>query len=195
MAPLFMSVQDAYETLSDPLRRAAYDREIGEAGPAPSQPDQTASPVPRARPRHEKPEDPDEHQGPETAEPVSEREIKLRRLKIWAVTALFVGLGGYWLFQEIQLWQLVQPKGGIRLLTFQSLPAIVYAVFWAFGTLICAVADDLGTAMKAPVVCAAIAGGFAFITSTGDTGIWIPALITGCVLTFTISVAVRLRAQ
>lgn len=60
--------------------------------------------------------------------------------------AFFVGLGGYWIFQEIQLLQIVQPKGGIRLLTSPGLPAIVYAVLWAFGTLIAAFAEDVGTA-------------------------------------------------
>lgn len=192
MAPLFMSVQDAYETLSDPARRAAYDREIGTSRPAPA-PEQPSYQAPRPAPRREPEyEDPQGHEpGPTVAS--SERDSTFRRLKIGAGAVFFAVLGGFWLYQGVQLWALVQPQGAIRLLTFQGLPAIVYAVLWAFGTLVASLADGIGAAVKVPLGCAALAGGFAYITATGTTGIWIPALVTGLVLTFTIAAAVRLR--
>jgi hypothetical protein len=192
MKPLFLSVQDAYETLSNASRRAAYDREIGETRPAPPRPEPSA---PKPAPRHEPAPGPSRQGAPSTPapdKPPSGRDVKIRRLRIGATAAFFAGLGGYWLFQEMQLLHLVQ-SDGLRLFTFQGLPAIVYAVLWAFGTLVAAVADDVGTAMKTPLGCAAVSGAFAFITATGTTDIWFPALFTGLALTFFIAAAVRLR--
>lgn len=198
MKPLFLSVQDAYETLVDPSKRAAYDLEIGQTRQSPPRTERTTSTQPGPAPRQDKPAEPRHQQKtPPAAEtrvaPPTERELRLRRLKIGAVVAFFTGLGGYWLFQEINLWALVQSSEGPRLLTFQGLPAIVYAILWAFGTLVASVADDLGTAAKTPLGCAAVSAGFAFITATGTTGIWMPALITGLVLTFSIAAAIRMR--
>lgn len=196
MTPLFRSVQDAYETLSNPLKRAAYDRELNAASMPQPEPAAYSGPGPY---RYEEPEPqyaPQvEDDAPAPPAPRSAREEKVRRIKIGAIAAVFAGLGGYWLIQEIQLWQLVQPKDGLRLLTFPGLPAIVYALLWAFGTLVAAVADDISTAMKTPFGCAAIAGGFAFITATGTRDIWIPALVTGIILSFVIGLAVRLREE
>lgn len=189
MTPLFRSVQDAYETLSNPVKRAAYDRELNNT-PAP-QPEPAANVRPAPSYRYEEPQEAAyEYEPPR---PRTEHERKIRTVKIALITAVFVGLGGYWLFQEIGLWQLVQPKDGIRLLTFQGLPAIVYALLWAFGTLVAAVANDISTALKTPFGCAAISAGFAFITATWSADIWIPALVTGLVLSFAIGLAVRLR--
>jgi hypothetical protein len=196
MTPLFRSVQEAYETLSNPLKRAAYDRELNKASMP--QPEPAAYAGSQSSYRYDEPEEqyaPEEHDVPVPPAARSEREEKIRRIKIGAIVSVFVGLGGYWLFQEIQLWQLVQPKDGIRLLTFPGLPAIVYALLWAFGTLVAAVADDISTALKTPFGCAAISGGFAFITATGSTGVWIPALVTGIILSFVTGLAVRLRDE
>ncbi|GAA4034161.1 hypothetical protein GCM10023063_17650 [Arthrobacter methylotrophus] len=195
MTPLFRSVQDAYETLSNPLKRAAYDRELNPVS-AP-QPEPAAYAGSQASYHYQEPEPrhaPEESAAPAAA-PRSVRDVKIRRIKIWSIVTFFAALSGYWLVQEIQLWQLVQPTGGLRLLTFQGLPAIVYALLWAFGTLVAAVADDISTALKTPFGCAAIAGGFAFITATGSTGIWIPALVTGIIFSFIIGLAVRLKDQ
>lgn len=198
MAPLFMSVQDAYETLSDPGKRAAYDREISGA------PQPAAYPEPTPEPPRQQTYEPPTYQDPQyqepsdwTAEPLTPRDLPTgtRRLKLGLLAAFFLGLGGYWIFQEIQLLQIVQPKGGIRLLTFQGMPAIVYAVLWAFGTLVAAIADDIGTALKTPPVLAGISAGFAYITATWSAGLWLPALLTGLVLTYTIAAAVRLRQR
>lgn len=195
MTPLFRSVQDAYETLSNPLKRAAYDRELNTV-PAP-QPEPAAYAGPQPSYRYEEPERPaapeEPAAAPEPAEPPTEREVKIRRLKIAAIAAVFAVLGGYWLFQEVTLWQLVQPDQGLRLVTFQGLPALVYAALWAFGTLVAVVADDISTAVKTPVGCAAAAGVFAFITATGTTDVWIPAMTTGIILSFAIGLAVRMK--
>lgn len=193
MTPLFRSVQDAYETLSNPLKRAAYDRELNVPAP---QPEPAAYAGPQPSSHYEEPEYPaaaEEPAAPAPAAPPTEREVKIRRLKIGAIAAVFVGLGGYWLFQEIMLWQLVQPRTGLRLVAFQGLPALVYAGLWAFGTLVAAVADDISTAVKTPIGCAAAAGAFAFITATGTTDVWIPAMTTGILLSFLIGLAVRLK--
>ncbi|MET4144089.1 J domain-containing protein [Arthrobacter sp. UYCo732] len=195
MAPLFMSVQDAYETLSNPAKRAAYDRELGcpHRETAPSEP---AAPEPPRQPRHEAPTfrqpvyEEETYQEPAATPPGS---LKLRRLKLGLLITFFAGLGGYWIFQEIQLLQIVQPKGGIRLLTAPGLPAIIYAVLWAVGTLIATFADEIRTAWKAPVFLAGLSAGFAFITATWSTGLWLPTLITGAVLTYSIAAAVRFR--
>jgi hypothetical protein len=181
MAPLFMSVQNAYETLSDPVKRAAHDREL--EGPASTPPAADPSPQTfRASPPAPAP----------APVPPTKRDIVTRRIKIGVVAALLVGFSGWWLFNEIVLWQLIQPKDGLRLVTFPGLPAIVYAVLWAFGALVAAVADDLGTAFRVPLGCAAIAAGFAFITATGTPGVWMPALVAGFALTFAIALTVRL---
>lgn len=196
MKPLFLSVQDAYETLSNTTRRAAYDREIGETRPVPppTPPSPgTASPAPRHEPATEPAGGTTTFATPVPEQPLSERDVKLRRIRVGATTAFFAALGGYWLFQVIQLWQLEQ-AGGLRLYTLQGMPAIVYAVLWAFGTLIAAIADDIGTAIKTPLFCAASSCAFAFITATGTPGIWIPTLFTGLVLTLSIAAAVRLRS-
>lgn len=194
MTPLFRSVQDAYETLSDPLKRAAYDHELNPV--AQLQPEPAAYAGSQASYHQDETQgqyDPEEYDAAVPQPPPSAPQVKIRRIKIGLIVAVFAALGGYWLFQEIQLWQLVQPKQGIRLLTFQGLPAIVYALLWAFGTLVAAVADDISTALKTPFGCAVISGGFAFITATGSTDIWIPALVTGIILSFVIGLAVRLR--
>lgn len=196
MTPLFRSVQEAYETLSNPVKRASYDRELSRASmpqpePAAYAGTQSSHHYEEATPQYA----PEGYEAPAAAGPRSARDEKIRRIKIGVIASVFVGLGGYWLFQEIQLLQLVQPKDGLRLQTFQSLPAIVYALLWAFGTLVAAVADDISTALKTPFGCAAIAGGFAFITATGTRDIWIPALITGIILSFVTGLAVRLRDE
>lgn len=194
MTPLFRSVQDAYETLSNPLKRAAYDRELNKASVP--QPESAAYAGPQPSYHYEEAESqyaPEEYETPAPPAPRSERDEKIRRIKIGAIVSVFVVLGSYWLFQEILLLQLVQPKEGLRLQTFQSLPGIVYALLWAFGALVAAVADDISTALKTPIVCAGIAGGFAFITATGTTGNWIPALTTGIILSFVTGLAVRLK--
>jgi hypothetical protein len=196
MTPLFRSVQDAYETLSNPLKRAAYDRELNQASVPQPEPAAYAGGQPAYRHEETAPRyAPAEYDAPAAPQPRSEREEKIRRLKIGAIASVFVGLGGYWLFQEIQLLQLVQPKDGLRLVTFTGLPAIVYALLWAFGTLVAAVADDISTALKTPFGCAAIAAGFAFITATGTRDIWIPALVTGIILSFVTGLAVRLKDE
>jgi uncharacterized membrane protein YhaH (DUF805 family) len=56
MTPLFRSVQDAYETLSNPLRRAAYDRELS----GPRTPSAPREPAARDEPAEHQPESPAE---------------------------------------------------------------------------------------------------------------------------------------
>lgn len=194
MTPLFRSVQDAYETLSNPLKRAAYDRELNPPAP---QPAASSSP----RPTYQREEAPDQHSDvdesgvPAREQPRSTRDKMFRWIKVLLIVAVMAGLSGYWLVQEIQLLQLVQRTDGIHLFTFPGLPGIVYAVLWSFGTLVAAVADDVGTAMKVPVGCAVLAGGFAFIAATGTGDLWIPALVTGVILSYLTGLAIRLRGR
>jgi DnaJ-class molecular chaperone len=51
MKPLFLSVQDAYETLVDPSKRAAYDLEIGQTRQSPPRTERTTSTQPGPAPR------------------------------------------------------------------------------------------------------------------------------------------------
>lgn len=191
MAPLFMSVQDAYETLSVPAKRAAYDRDIGAASATPpSQPAEPARPTPQPDPKPAAPEPPSEE---DLA--ADQRALRKRWLVFGLVAAGLAGIGGYWIFQEIQLWQLVPPKGGLKLWSPQGAPAVVYAILWAWSTMVAAIAEDGGTAFYTPVCCTMIAGAFAFITATGTPDIWWPALLTGLVFTGAIAAVVRLRQE
>lgn len=193
MAPLFMSVQDAYETLSVPAKRAAYDRDIGAvsaaqtrepAEPAPSTPGPQSDPQPAA-PRQ-----------PSEEELAADQLARRKRWVIfWLVAAGLAGIGGYWIFQVIQLWQTAPITGGLKLWSPQGAPAVVYAILWAWSTMVAAVADDIGTAFYTPVCCTMIAGAFAFITATGTPDIWWPALLTGLVLTGAIAGVARMRHE
>jgi hypothetical protein len=181
MTPLFLSVQDAYETLVVPAKRAAYDREIGLASAAPPQQPKPAQPQ-------------------ATPEQVAEQsagyqaENRLRWLKIGLITAGLAGLAGYWLFQDYQLWLQVQPPApAVRLYISQGTPAVVYAIVWVFGALVASFAEDVLTAIRAPLGCAIVAGAFAFITATGTFAMWISTLAAGLALTFAIAVTVRCR--
>lgn len=194
MAPLFMSVQDAYETLSDAGRRAAYDREI-EAGrtPPPREPAAGNAPTPRKEPPPPD-EPPRPKQGPGPVPSTTTRDRRLRVAKISSVVAVITAMAGLWLFQTYQLWLQEQPKTyGLRMYAAQGVPAIVYACLWAFGTLVAAVAEDIGTALRTPVVCAAIAWVLFFITATGNPGMWLPAMLTGLALTAAVALTIRLR--
>jgi hypothetical protein len=186
MTPLFLAVQDAYETLVVPAKRAAYDREIGLASAAPPQePPQPAPPQPTP-----------EQIAEQIAryEATAARQNRLRWLKIGLHTAVLAGLAGYWLFQDYQLWLQVQPPApAIRLYVAQGAPAVVYAIVWVVGALVASFAEDFLTAVKVPLGCAIVAGAFAFITATGSFAMWIPALATGLALTFAIAVTVRCR--
>lgn len=187
MASLFRTVQDAYETLSSESRRAAYDRELGLLSP-------TVGAEPAAAPGEDTLPAPQPDQQAPFAPAVSVRDRTRKRWKTGIITALILGLAGYWVFQDIQLWHLVQSNDAIRLYTPMGVPAIAYAVLWSYGTLVAAIADDGQTAATTPLGCAAIAGAFAFITATGTPQDWVPALITGLVLTAVIAAAVRFRA-
>lgn len=184
MASLFRTVQDAYETLSNETRRAAYDRELGLGSPG-------NSPAPSAAP------EPDFRPAPEPARQAPFKpavDVCARTRKRWKngiIAGVILGIAGYWVIQDIQLWNLVQSNEGIRLYTSVGVPAIVYAVLWSFGALVAAVADDGYTAVTIPLGCSAIAGAFAFITATGTPEDWIPALITGLVLTAVIAATAR----
>ncbi|ACL42427.1 heat shock protein DnaJ domain protein (plasmid) [Pseudarthrobacter chlorophenolicus A6] len=193
MAPLFLSVQDAYETLSDPNKRAAYDREINPAPQAEAEPPPAAQWPPPQQYRQDPIYEREAYPEPEPPGPAPshERDALLRRLKFGAIGAFFVGVGSFWVFHWIQVFQLVQPEGPIRLFATQGLPAIVYAVLWAFGTAVASMADDVGTALKMPLTCAVIAGGFAFITATWIPAAWLPVLIAGLALTSATAFLIR----
>jgi len=182
---LFRTVQDAYETLSDRSRREAYDREIGEFPPEPQ---------PSA-------EDTQEQHVQDTAtqeneNPPTPGEPQRRKAGTAATIMAITVLAGLWLFQEYQLWTLVQAKNQFRMVTAQGLPAILYAVLWAFGALVAAFGDnDVFHTTKIVLTCTAIAGAFAFITATGSPEQWLPTLGTGLALTLVLASAVRAEAR
>ena len=184
---LFRMVQEAYETLSDPSKRAAYDRE-------------TAEPAPR----REEPQwhDPDEEYSYAYSEPVRPAEPpapRTRRQKIIVavkgtiVAAPLLWVVGSWVVAVVGLWQLVQPNTGLHLVVFQGLPALVYIVLWLFSTLISAVSEEPGPAIAAPIIAAVITSVFAFITAVGTEGAWTPTLAAGFVATAVVALAIRFR--
>lgn len=181
-AHLFRMVQEAYETLSDPDKRAAYDRHIGAAtAPQPEEP-----PVVYEDPGYVMEPDPLYETAPARAR------LPKAILILWFVC--LAGLAGWWLFQEYQLWTIVQAKNQFRMYTAQGVPAIVYAVLWSFGTLVALVAEDVFHAAMVTMGCSLIAGAFAFITATGSPEQWLPALGTGLGLTLVIAITVRTAA-
>ncbi|HEX9088652.1 MAG TPA: J domain-containing protein [Arthrobacter sp.] len=184
---LFRTVQDAYETLSDPSRREAYDRELGCHRPEtqPYAEDPTEESVQHRGTDSEETEDPSAPRAPQ----------RLSKAGRATAISIITALAGCWLFQEYQLWALVQAKNQFRLVTAQGLPAILYGVLWAFGALVAAVSDyDFFRITKTVLTCTAIAGAFAFITATGSPEQWLPALGTGLALTLVIAFTVRSAA-
>jgi len=184
---LFRTVQDAYETLSDPSRREAYDREIGEYRPEPQ---------PSAEDTQEQPAQ-DRDTGSKGAEDLpSPRSHRLSKAGRVATISFITVLAGLWLVQEYQLWTLVQAKNQFRMVTTQGLPAILYAILWAFGALVAAFGDlDVFQTTKIVLTCTAIAGAFAFITATGSPEQWLLTLGTGLALTTAVAGAVRAEAR
>lgn len=195
MTPLFLSVQDAYEVLSDLSRRAAYDREIARGGEQDSPAPPAASNEPKPAYAHE-PRVPPPAPEP-AAEPasLSEQDLKRQWIMRCLFGVIFAALSGYWLIQVVHLWQTVQDNNGLRMFSAQGTPAGVYAVLWVIGTGIASAAKSWFDAVKAPLVCAGLAGGFAYITATGTTSAWFGALGTGLVLTYAIAAVFRRRQR
>lgn len=198
MAPLFLAVQDAYETLGDTDRRSRYDREIGEtrtAPPSPAPAPPRTDPPPQAR--HETPPRPAREDSPQPAPAVPGETPRARTLRLarnWTTAVILAALAVTWVVQGYQLWATEQPKEyGVRMYAAQGGPATIYAVLWAFGTFAAIVADDLSTALKVPLTATAIAWILFFITQTGTPDMWFPAMLTGLVLTAAITLTVRLR--
>lgn len=193
MTHMFRMVQEAYETLSDPDKRAAYDIQIGLAQD-PSEPEEADWDGPDSG--HEAGHVVDEEDLGATAGHTPARTPRSwsRAVMIaWAVVVLAVG--GYWVFQCIGLLGLTQAKGPYRMYTADGTPAVIYFILWAIGTFAASVADSLFSAVRTPVLCAAAAGAFALITATGTFPVWTLALGTGMALTLVIALPVQvLRA-
>lgn len=184
MTHMFRMVQEAYETLSDPDKRTAYDREIGLAPePVVTEPEDMTWDSAGSESMYEA--------DPEEAHLAPPRKRFRPAMVAWAVVVLAVG--GYWIVQDITLLGLTQPKSLYRLYVPNGTPAVVYFVLWALGTLAVSVADDWFSAMKVPVVCTLIAGLFAFITATGTFPVWALAMGTGLALTLVIALPLQLR--
>lgn len=193
MTHMFRMVQEAYETLSNPELRAAYDSEMGFA-PVPV-------PVPDA-PAAEHYEDGygdknhDEHDDARADENESASPQRKRfgpAMIVWA--AVVAAVGAYFVFQCIGLLALTQPKMPYRLYTANGTPAVVYFILWTVGTLAAVFADTWFRTIRTPLVCAILAGAFALVTATGTFPVWTLALGTGLALTLVIALPIQfLRA-
>lgn len=192
MTHMFRMVQEAYETLSDPELRDAYDREMGFATVP-------VNDAPSAE--HDEGGYEDAGHGEQDDTPAYEDEApapQRKRLRpamiVWA--AVVIAVGAYFVFQCIGLLALTQPKTPYRLYTANGTPAVVYFVLWTVGTVAAVFADTWFRAVRAPLVCAVLAGAFALVTATGTFPAWMLALGTGLALTVAIAVPLQtLRAD
>ncbi|QOD05856.1 J domain-containing protein [Pseudarthrobacter sp. BIM B-2242] len=190
MTHMFRMVQEAYETLSDPDLRAAYDREMGFA-PVPDAPAARYDEGGYEDAGHDEQDDAPAY---EDEAPVPQRKRLRPAMIVWA--AVVAAVGAYFVFQCVGLLALTQPKTPYRLYTANGTPAVVYFVLWAVGALAAVFADTWFRTVRAPLACAVLAGAFALVTATGTFPVWTLALGTGLALTLVIALPLQiLRAD
>jgi DnaJ domain len=205
MTPLFRSVQDAYETLSNPLRRAAYDRELGAARtpsahrepaarekPAEHQPEASAEteeeprPDPGARKRPQEPRTADQ----------AERAPKQRSRNIhpvWAavLAVLFFAVSAFWL-RFVSWFFMDEPftTSGIYIAGPQGLTAGTYITAWFMSTVLVARTRHWA-AWLAPFGAVVFGGLMVFATKTGYPDYVLGSFGLGLILTWIIAGTLR----
>lgn len=195
MTHMFRLVQEAYETLSDPARRAAYDQEMGFAPVIVPDDSHAEHDEPHyAEDGYDDEAYEDEELVGEDAAPAAQARRRLRPAMIaWAVVVAAIAV--FFVIQCIGLLGLTQLNSRYRMYTHDGTPAVTYFILWAVGTLAAVLADTWFKTLKTPLVCAVLAGAFALITATGTFPVWTLALGTGLALTLAIALPLQfLRA-
>ncbi|MCC3299444.1 J domain-containing protein [Arthrobacter caoxuetaonis] len=220
MKPLFLAVTSAWESISDPEKRAAYDSANGLAptGPPP-QPRQPPRPDPGEAPRHPRPEptpEPDFEDfwpaSPPPPDPAAQpgarrapapepswHEIfagsvqRTRRDKLpWIIGVLFAAWASLLVFLGFRELILSGPEGVLP----RASGVLSYAACWAAGTWLSCRRVRSGIDIGWGPLTAAAVGAFAvWVLNRAYLGQGIAAVLSGLALSLTASAWLRRRAN
>lgn len=185
MKPLFMTVQDAYETLGQAASRAAYDRSLSgyQAPPAP-EPDEDEE-DPYGEPGAEQPDAP---AAPEPEAPKS----WFRRVPWMLVVVLAVAVPWAWTVYVFWTQHQVSDYYGPRLYIPNGTPAVLYLICWAVSTATLCLSEQFR--LKVVVGPLLFSGFITFITKTGTLATCVPPYVIGAVLALLLWAALRRRS-